>query len=345
MMQVYEHIMDDISKKIYLARVNFSVTDDWDYITKLPIEYRNLSADIVGFYRSLYADRGRKIIFGAGDNGKALVKGFKDLDFRGFIDNFSEDLVEKWSGLPIFRLEQYLNQFGINYAKIIISIFNREQCADVVGQLIAAGIKKEDIICIPADWRNNFSQYFDVFTPGRNEAFVDCGCFDGSTAFRFAGWCGRLGYKKIWSFEPDNNSYSLCKKTLSVLDKCNVYPYGLSDHNGTVLFWGNGKEDSRIVVDDLSKNVTQIPIVTIDSFLENEDVSFIKMDIEGAEYEALRGAAKIITEQKPRLAISIYHKREDIFLIPRLLLELREDYRFYLRHYSLITNETVLYAE
>lgn len=344
-MQVYEHLVDDISRKIYLARVNFSVTGDWDYVTKLPMEYRNLSADIVGFYRGLYADRGKKVIFGAGGNGKSLVKGFKDLNFEAFIDNFAEDTVEEWSGLPIFRFEQYLSRFGTDYAKIIISIFDRVQCAAVFGQLIGAGINKEDIICIPADWRNNFSQYFDVFTPRGNETFVDGGCFDGSTAFRFAGWCGRLGYRKIWSFEPDKNSYDLCKRTLSMLHKCAVYPYGISDHNGTVSFCGNGKEDSRIVINDSLKDVTQIQTVTLDSFLENEDISFIKMDIEGAEYEALKGAAKIIAEQKPRLAISIYHKNEDIFSIPRLLLELREDYKFYLRHYSLITNETVLYAE
>ena len=69
------------------------------------------------------------------------------------------------------------------------------------------------------------------------------------------------------------------------------------------------------------------------------------MDVEGEEYEALKGAARIIEEQKPKLAISVYHKNEDIFLIPQLLLELRKDYKFYLRHYSLVTNETVLYAE
>lgn len=344
-MQVYDRLIDDISKKIYLARVNFSLTDDWEYLTKLPMEYKSLNADTIAFYQSLYSIKGKKVIFGAGANGKSLVKGFKDLDFEGFIDNFSKNTVEEWSGLPIFRLEQYVNRFGADYAKIIISIFDRKQCAKVAEQLIAAGIDEKNIICIPADWRNNFSQYFDVFIPHENETFVDCGCFDGSTAFRFAGWSGQLGYQKIWSFEPDKNSYVLCKKALSVLGKCNVYPYGISNRNGTALFYGNGKEDSKIVTNDSSQNAIEIQTITLDSFLENEKVSFIKMDIEGAEYKALEGAARIIAEQKPRLAISIYHRNEDVFLIPQLLLELRKDYKFYVRHYSLVTNETVLYAE
>lgn len=344
-MQIYDYLKDEISRKVYLARVNFSVTGDWDYITKLPMEYRNLSADIVGFYQSLYDTEGKKVIFGAGGNGQSLVRGFKDLEFECFIDNFSENTAEEWSGLPIFRLEQYLSRYGTDYARIIISIFDRKQCAEVVGQLIAAGIEKDNIICIPSDWRNNFSQYFDVFTPHENESFVDCGCYDGGSAFRFAGWCGRLGYRKIWSFEPDKNSYDICKKTLSVLDRCDVYPYGVSRYEGKVSFCGEGKEDSRIVTGSFTENMTEIQTVSLDRFLENEEVSFIKMDIEGAEYDALKGAAKIITEQKPRLAISIYHKDEDIFSIPQLLLDLRKDYTFYLRHYSLVTNETVLYAE
>ena len=83
----------------------------------------------------------------------------------------------------------------------------------------------------------------------------------------------------------------------------------------------------------------------MDEFLQNERVTFIKMDIEGAEYDALKGAEHIIRTQKPRLAISIYHDKNHIVDIPALLLSFREDYRFYIRHYSLLGNETVLYGE
>ena len=91
--------------------------------------------------------------------------------------------------------------------------------------------------------------------------------------------------------------------------------------------------------------IQQIEVVKLDELLDGEKVTFIKMDIEGAEYAALKGAEKIIREQRPRLAISIYHKPSDIVEIPKLLLEYKDDYKFYLRHYSLIGNETVLYAE
>ncbi len=68
------------------------------------------------------------------------------------------------------------------------------------------------------------------------------------------------------------------------------------------------------------------------------------MDIEGFEKRALIGAKKIITEQEPALGISIYHKREDIWEIPKLILDLNSEYKFFLRHYSLGVIDTVLYA-
>ena len=68
------------------------------------------------------------------------------------------------------------------------------------------------------------------------------------------------------------------------------------------------------------------------------------MDIEGSEVKALEGAKNLICEYKPKLAISIYHQRKDIWEIPILLLKYNPDYKFYLRVYSFTGNDTVLYA-
>ena len=75
-----------------------------------------------------------------------------------------------------------------------------------------------------------------------------------------------------------------------------------------------------------------------------DEVTYIKLDIEGAELEALKGAKKIIQKYKPRLAVCIYHKKEDLIEIPQYLKELVPEYKFYVRHYSNTTWETVLYA-
>lgn len=76
----------------------------------------------------------------------------------------------------------------------------------------------------------------------------------------------------------------------------------------------------------------------------SDNVTFIKMDIEGAEMEALEGAQKTIERCKPKLAISIYHKEDDLWEIPYYILKKYPWYKIYIRHYALTTNETVMYA-
>lgn len=112
-------------------------------------------------------------------------------------------------------------------------------------------------------------------------------------------------------------------------------------------FCANGNENAHIIKAEVSEDALSeyIEVIQLDEFLKGERITFVKMDIEGAEYDALKGAAQIIKEQKPKLAISIYHTPNDIIKIPELLLELRPDYKFYIRHYSLLPNEIILYAE
>lgn len=96
--------------------------------------------------------------------------------------------------------------------------------------------------------------------------------------------------------------------------------------------------------DDNEDNAGVVEVVALDDVLFDKEITFIKMDIEGAEYAALKGASRIIGSQKPKLAICIYHKPQDIWELPELILQLNSEYRFYIRHYSYKDNETVLYA-
>lgn len=85
-------------------------------------------------------------------------------------------------------------------------------------------------------------------------------------------------------------------------------------------------------------------MTSIDEELEGKRVTFIKMDVEGAELAALQGAQHVIRKQHPKLAICVYHKPEDIIDIPSYILSLDPGYRLFLRHYSPFEDETVLYA-
>ena len=89
----------------------------------------------------------------------------------------------------------------------------------------------------------------------------------------------------------------------------------------------------------------EIETVALDDVLAVKRITFIKMDIEGAEYEALLGARKLIMENRPRMAISVHHKFEDFVTLADLVLSMHPDYRIAFRHYGFDDLETVMYVE
>jgi hypothetical protein len=121
----------------------------------------------------------------------------------------------------------------------------------------------------------------------------------------------------------------------------------LGEHVGTPL-WFEAKGPATVVYDrPLKPNSQTRTTTTIDELVRSgiaPRVDFIKMDIEGAELDALRGAMHTLRRDRPRLAISLYHRISDFETIPRFLASLELGYRFYLDHYTIHAEETVLFA-
>lgn len=197
---------------------------------------------------------------------------------------------------------------------------------------------------IPFCFEEQDGQYFDSLMEfHEDEVFVDVGSFDGVTSKLFTEKC--KGFKKIHVFEPDKEKMRTVKKKLSFLHEHQVtfYEVGAWSKKETLRF------SNDLGIDGMSSTIKEdgnieIHCDKLDDVLKDELVTFIKMDIEGAELEALKGAEHLIRTHKPKLAISIYHKPEDILSIPLYLKSLVPEYKFYLRHYSNWSSETVLYA-
>ena len=85
-------------------------------------------------------------------------------------------------------------------------------------------------------------------------------------------------------------------------------------------------------------------VVRLDDAICNARISFLKMDIEGAEPQALEGARQTILAQKPKLAICVYHHIKDLWEIPLFIKSLVLEYRIFLRHHTTLDYETVCYA-
>lgn len=187
-------------------------------------------------------------------------------------------------------------------------------------------------------------QYFgkDIIFLREDEVFVDCGAYNGDSALAFIHALEERGistYREIISFEPDFQNFTeLCDRNL-VNHRC--INKGTSDRRETVLF--------SMSSDGTSSNISevgtdQIETDTIDAVLEGSLATFIKMDVEGAELASLKGAKETIQKHKPKLAICIYHKRDDLWQIPEYIHELVPDYRFYVRAHHKAAIELVLYA-
>lgn len=160
---------------------------------------------------------------------------------------------------------------------------------------------------------------------GDNEIYLDLGAYRGDTVLSF---CDRVKqWKKIIAVEPDKKTYSKLITATEHLDNINIHNINaaVSDKCGKALFGMNG---SRGLSN--SGKLIQTDILTVDSL--NAFPTFIKMDIEGAEAKAIKGAQKTISVCRPKMQIAAYHRSEDLIEIPKSVLSLRNDYKIYLRH-------------
>ena len=187
-------------------------------------------------------------------------------------------------------------------------------------------------------------QYFleDIFSFSKQEFFVDCGAFDGDTLIAFAALMWRMGIES-WSavaFEADKRNADLVEH--------NLKRYGINC--AKVICAAVGKDDT-IASSTSYFNCRQddgygeVQTVSLDKALCGVSPTFIKMDIEGYELDALLGAKKLILMHHPKLAICSYHTSSQLLEIPLFILDNFPDYRLYMRHHSAGTLwETACYA-
>lgn len=187
------------------------------------------------------------------------------------------------------------------------------------------------------------NQYFpsDIMELSAHEVFVDCGAYNGETVLDFIHKAKQYNY--IYSFEPDPWQYVLTKMSLDFarVEHCEVYNSGVYDCEGELKFSRHTTGASRIN----QEGDIIVPVVKLDTLLygKPERPTFIKMDVEGAELNALEGCRKIIERDHPKLAISVYHDNIHLYEIPYWIKSNFPDYSIYLRQHSNFT-ETVCYA-
>ena len=187
-------------------------------------------------------------------------------------------------------------------------------------------------------------QYFfknEIWKYELDETLFDAGAYDGDSIKDFLKLT-KNQYKKIIACEPDKKNMDKLERYIKTEKIKNITTIckGVSDKKGVLQYNAEGTMMSVIAKDGKEK----ISVDSIDSILKDIPVTIIKMDIEGHEKEALQGARKTIQSNRPMLFISAYHKRDDLFTIPRIIKNFLGNYKFFFRIHKPLAIDAVLYA-
>ena len=169
---------------------------------------------------------------------------------------------------------------------------------------------------------------YDTFLKlSKNESFLDLGAYTGDTVADFVGRVEE--YDSIIACEPDKKSYKkLCLNTERLKNITNINA-AVSDSDKKAFFGMRGGRNSGV-----SDGKTEIDFLTVDTILEEKNITYIKMDVEGEELRVIKGAEATIKQSKPKMLISCYHRTEDLITIPKAIYNIRCDYKIYMRHFS-----------
>jgi FkbM family methyltransferase len=218
--------------------------------------------------------------------------------------------------------------------------------------------KSKEVACVIAkNWFNRSDsggdyrgietcdQYFpgDIIRLEEDEVFVDVGAYDGDTMAEFLRRAGAR-FQAIIAYELDRCCFDRLQDYVrsvpaNLRSKIHIYNLGLHSQSQKIRYMANGTSSS---IHDQADQHGEV--VRMTDHLRNAKITYIKMDIEGAELDALQGAKESILAYAPKLAISVYHAPDHLWEIPMLLKSFVPRYRLYLRHHTSLAYETVCYA-
>lgn len=246
----------------------------------------------------------------------------------------------RWSG-HFDREKIQASQTKINKA---VNLLADQQSKDVFLGIIAYRKTANPSYLQTAKYLDYFHPYVQ---PEQGDNIIDGGAWYGDSSLTF--------HKKLsgnchsYAFEPDNENYIQLTNTVqkaNISDSVHPINKGLYNKKETLYFKKEADNDMQFRI-QLEHSEHKVEVTSIDQFVIDKQIpsiDFIKMDIEGAEVMALKGARNTIEKDRPKLAICIYHKFDDLWQIILLVKQLNPNYTLYIGHHSQNLFETVLYA-
>ncbi len=209
---------------------------------------------------------------------------------------------------------------------------------------MTAGIQTDFIL---RHYEHKTSQGIVSVQPG--DYVIDAGGCWGDTALYFAHKAGPEG--RVFSFEFVDENITIFHRNLemnpALKQRVEIIQNPIFSQSNLPLYYNSMGPSTRVTDRPASESDVEVRTISIDDFISRNDlpkVDFIKMDVEGVELEALKGSEKSIKKYRPKLAISLYHKPGDFVNIPAYLASLDIGYQFFLGHFTIHAEETVLFA-
>lgn len=268
------------------------------------------------------------------------------------IFNVFIDFLERHTGREKLQKSRDFFRENQNRIKNNMEVLEDKRSREVYINVIKyrCSLKRKYLSCTsPAN-----EKYFDarIVRYKNHERLMDCGAFIGDTMLllekKWKNWNNKNALLQVCCWEPDEYNAIKLKKTLSGIAgrHCNflydIVKRAAWNENTELLFDGGVDYASKITDDGNMR----VKATTIDEVAKTwgGKISFIKMDIEGAEPEALEGARKTITSDHPTIAVCIYHTDEQMLSLIEYMHKNYPFYKLYVRHYARAWTETVLYA-
>ena len=364
--EMYSLLEDEQSKRLFWAQLQYDCEPNMENAIKL-FELGDIDAAESFHWWSQITERakmllqkGKKLfLYGASGVGQRIGEYLlkQGADFYAYCARNHEKYVNGVLGKAVYDPEYVFEHCQECYV-LICSAESSEEIYDI---LMARHFPETQVMfwVRPVIHKTlTEHRYFELSESLFNgKAFIDAGCYDLETSICFADWCGKK-YSKIIAFEPDPKNFQKCCDIAKGAGlRIELLSSGLSEKSGEKTFSARSASGSRIVGDEAmpadgkrrntGSEVIQIKTAALDDVATETEVGFIKMDIEGAELDALYGAKNTIVRDKPLLAVCVYHKSGDILAIMDYLHCVLPEYRFKLRHYNgagVVGSETVLYA-
>lgn len=344
---IYDALIDEESRDWFDARVEYMITrnlDDFLHTVfalsrKYQKKWRHIGMERFVKGKSI----GGIVIYGCGHDGK-LTKEILDLceyPVSFWCDSNQQLVGTRVNGLEVISTEELVEK----YKDYLVVIGSEKYMIYIKERLRSFGFPLDQVEFFSGnayDWAVTGEQYFDMFSSEGKEIFIDGGAYNGDTIFDFLAWNKGNEYK-VYSFEPMKGMYEYIENRLRSkhIENVTVLNYA-AWHKKEELFFEDMVDGSRVAGN--GRGGVPVRGERIDDIVDAEGATFIKLDVEGSEMEALQGASATIQRFQPKLAICIYHKSTDILDIGKYILSLNPKYKMAIRHYSLTYCETVLYA-